>query len=576
MAALVAAAAALAGPLRGAEAIPNSDCLQCHEDQDLTKTNRAGRVVSLYVHAAQLAASRHATNTCVSCHTDIQAAHPDDGVAPKPVACAACHRGQSESFGASVHGLALQEGAPGAATCQDCHGSHEILPPSSPASPLDPSHLAAICGACHEQAANDLRDSVHGQALAAGRRDAPTCTDCHSEHRIEPLKGLSPIRIAQQTCSRCHASERLNTKYKLPPDRVRTFLESYHGLAAQLGSTRAANCASCHGVHQILPSSDPRSSIHRDHLVETCGKCHPGANANFALSKIHLDDRNGGDLASRINRWVRRVYLGLIVGLIGLFAVHNGLQWWRKAQAARRAQGAQVLRMDRSQRIQHALLLGSFIVLALTGFALKYPDSWLAWLLGADETVRRWSHRVAALVLVGVGGYHLAYLALTSEGRRLVQDLWPRKSDLTDLATHARYLIGRSPHHARFGRFGYPEKMEYWAVAWGTVIMGLTGFMIWFPVQVSRLLPRWAVDVALTIHYYEAILACLAIVVWHFYHVIFDPAVYPLNWSFWNGKVSQDWYRQEHPLDQAALPTAAPEATPSTPTPGPDPATSST
>jgi cytochrome b subunit of formate dehydrogenase len=92
--------------------------------------------------------------------------------------------------------------------------------------------------------------------------------------------------------------------------------------------------------------------------------------------------------------------------------------------------------------------------------------------------------------------------------------------------------------------------MEYWAVVWGTVIMGVSGIMVWFKMDVTRFLPRWAVDVALTVHYYEAILACLAIVVWHFYHVIFDPDVYPLNWACWNGKVSKHWQEEEHPMDK--------------------------
>jgi hypothetical protein len=82
--------------------------------------------------------------------------------------------------------------------------------------------------------------------------------------------------------------------------------------------------------------------------------------------------------------------------------------------------------------------------------------------------------------------------------------------------------------------------------------MGVTGLMIWFKMDVTKFLPRWAVDVATTIHYYEAILACLAIVVWHFYHVIFDPDVYPLNWACWNGKVSKHWQEEEHPLDGKA------------------------
>jgi cytochrome b subunit of formate dehydrogenase len=110
----------------------------------------------------------------------------------------------------------------------------------------------------------------------------------------------------------------------------------------------------------------------------------------------------------------------------------------------------------------------------------------------------------------------------------------------------------------KIGRFGYSEKMEYWAVVWGTIIMGVTGLVVWFKMDVTQFLPRWAVDVALTIHYYEAILACLAIVVWHFYHVIFDPDVYPLNWACWNGKVSKHWQEEEHPLE--AMPAAPCEA----------------
>jgi len=91
--------------------------------------------------------------------------------------------------------------------------------------------------------------------------------------------------------------------------------------------------------------------------------------------------------------------------------------------------------------------------------------------------------------------------------------------------------------------------MEYWAVVWGTIIMGVTGLMIWFKLGTTHWLPRWVIDVATTIHYYEAILACLAIVVWHFYHVILDPDVYPLNRACVDGRVSEEWYAEEHALD---------------------------
>jgi formate dehydrogenase gamma subunit len=539
--------------MSAAEPIKNSACLECHADKTLTKTNAAGKEVSLFVDEAKIAASVHKTNTCASCHADITSKHPDDNVPAQPPACAKCHAKQSESYGASVHGLAAAAGQKGSATCSDCHGGHTILPPNSPASPLHFSRLAETCGACHDQAAKDVEASVHGKAVAAGHRDAPTCTDCHSEHKITALKSSSSLKISTDVCSNCHASERMNTKYNLPPDRVKTFFESYHGLAAQYGSTLAANCASCHGVHKILPSADPRSSIYKTNLVATCGKCHPGATDMFAQSKVHVDAAVSTDadgIGAKINWWVRQVYLVLIFGTIGGMLVHNLLVFGKKVAARYRAADLTILRMNFSQRMQHVVLAVSFIALAVTGFALKFPDSWIGKLLGSSEPFRRWSHRIAGVVLLVAGAYHLFYILTRKEGRQLVKDLFPVKKDLQDVADNARYLTGLTNTKPKIARFGYAEKMEYWAVVWGTVIMGVTGLVIWFKIDVTRFLPRWAVDVATTIHYYEAILACLAIVVWHFYHVIFDPDVYPLNWACWNGKVSKHWHEDEHPLDQ--------------------------
>jgi formate dehydrogenase gamma subunit len=533
-------------------ALRDSDCLDCHSDQTLTRTMANGREESAYVDAARLAASVHKTNTCVSCHTDVTSRHPDDSVRLTTVDCTRCHERQTRSYGASVHGMAVAAGEIQAATCQDCHDSHEVLPPDSPVSPLYYQRQAETCGACHPEEARDVEGSVHGRATAAGKRDAPVCTDCHSEHRIEALSHSTGLKISADVCSRCHASERINTKYNLPADRVKTFFESYHGLAAQYGSTLAANCGSCHGYHKILPSTDPDSTIHKSHLVETCGKCHPGANQKFAEGKVHVNvaaEQSGPELSDRINWWVRRAYLVLIFGTIGAMLTHNVLLCVRKTAARFRKSARPVLRMNRSQRWQHGILAASFIVLAITGFALKFPDSGLAHLMGSSESFRRWSHRVAGLVLLAIGAYHLLYILFTREGRRLVADLWPVRKDVADVGAASRYLAGLSPAKPKIGRFGYAEKMEYWAVVWGTLIMGITGLMIWFKIDVTQFLPRWMVDVALTIHYYEAILACLAIVVWHFYHVLFDPDVYPLNPACWDGRVSRHWQEEEHALE---------------------------
>ena len=280
-----------------------------------------------------------------------------------------------------------------------------MLRPTAPESPLHFTRLTATCGECHEAEAAQVAQSVHRKSAATGHREAATCLDCHSEHRIEDLRTVSPVKLAEKTCSKCHASERLSTKYRMPGDRVRTFMESCHGLASQYGSTRAANCASCHGVHLILRSTDPRSSIHPSNLVGTCGKCHPGATSNFAASRIH-PDATATDLGSQVNFWVRRAYLGLIFGDIGLMVAHNFLVWRRKTLASLHAPDRTVLRMDAVQRWQHLLLALSFIVLAVTGFALKFPDSWLARLLGSDETFRRVTHRGAGVALLVLGGWH--------------------------------------------------------------------------------------------------------------------------------------------------------------------------
>ena len=283
--------------------------------------------------------------------------------------------------------------------------------------------------------------------------------------------------------------------------------------------------------------------------MQTCGQCHPGITQRFVVGRVHLNGDPGGNFGERVNWWVRRIYLALIFGVIGSLSLHNLLSLMRRAIVARKARGATVMRMNRHQRVQHFVLATSFIILALSGFALKYPDTWLAWLFGGDESIRRWVHRGAGIVLLTLGFWHLVYLALFRDGRQLALDIWFRTQDFRDMVLNLRHFTGRVAERPKFGRFGYVEKFEYWAVVWGTIIMGVTGLTIWLKIDVTQLVPRWVVDAATTIHFYEAILACLAIVVWHFYHVIFAPGTYPMNWAWWDGRVSKEWYQEEHPLD---------------------------
>ncbi|MEI6514904.1 MAG: cytochrome b/b6 domain-containing protein [bacterium] len=529
---------ALGASWSGARALDNSDCFTCHDDKTL---------------AAAFGASVHRSNQCTSCHTDIREAPHPDGFKAGPATCSPCHEKDIATYLASAHGIAAASGSKKAARCTNCHGSHAIVPIRSATSPLNHENQAATCGKCHAQVLQEVRESIHGKAMAEGLRDAPTCTDCHADHQIETLKTASPMKIAEQVCSRCHASERLNTRYNLPSNRSSSFFDSYHGLAARLGSTRAANCASCHGFHKILPSSDPLSMVHPSNMVKTCKKCHPGANENFSLGKVHMDNTPSRDIGSIANRWVRWIYLTLIAGVIGGMLIHNLLTFRRKLIHIYGKRDRSIIRMNLTQRIQHGLLLVSFISLAVTGFALKYPDGWMAYLVGGSETFRRMGHRAAAVVMLAVALAHVAYLLFTRDGRKLFKDFLPAKNDFTDVFANLKYLIMPHAPKPKFPRFGYGEKAEYWAVVWGTILMGITGIMIWFKMDMTHWMPRWVIEVATTIHFYEAILAVLAIIVWHFYAVFLDPDIYPNNTAWLDGKVSREWYEDEHGLDVETL-----------------------
>jgi formate dehydrogenase gamma subunit len=214
--------------------------------------------------------------------------------------------------------------------------------------------------------------------------------------------------------------------------------------------------------------------------------------------------------------------------------------------------------MTKNQRVQHFLLLVSFFTLVVTGFALKYPD--VLHYVFVNELVRSYVHRFAGVLMILVSFYHVYYLATTTEGRRMFFDMLPELKDATDIVDVFAYYLGFSAKKPQFKRFNYAEKMEYWALVWGTFVMALTGLVIWFKVQSAIAVPRWWVDVATTVHFYEAILATLAIIVWHLYQVIADPDTYPLNFAFIDGKMSVEHYQDEHGLDSATLSQYAGEA----------------
>ena len=542
-------------------------CASCHADQ------QAAYERSFHAKAAQ-GGNTHAA-TCVDCHGSphelLPAGDPKSRVnhINIPATCGSCHSkqlvmedsGQSAqmvaSYAQSVHGHAVANGSEKAAVCTDCHGTHEILDAKDAKSPIAKFNVPQTCGKCHDQISKEFVQSIHGQAIARGNWQAPVCTDCHGIHSIkshnDPNSPVSAKNVAQVTCARCHEGVRLSQEFGVEGQRASTYLASYHGLASRLGSQVVANCASCHGTHSIFPSSDPRSTINAKNLARTCGQCHPGVTEKFTAGKVHVDAPLSADTGSIAVRWIRRLYMSMIFAVIGGMLLHNFIIWRAKVVARRKEQHAFVTRMPLRFRVQHFTLLTSFIVLVLTGFALKFPESWFASMLSLGEHKRHLIHRIAAVVLIGVSVYHIFDIIFSRQGRKLVRDLFPTLDDARGAWQNVAYYLGLTSRKPEFARFNYAEKAEYWALVWGMIVMAVTGIMLWAKVSVGNHMPRWWLDVATAIHFYEAILATLAIIVWHFYQVFFDPDVYPMNWAWWDGKMTLHHYREEHGLDSGAF-----------------------
>jgi cytochrome b subunit of formate dehydrogenase len=500
--------------LAGAAAARAQTCDTCHEQ------------------AKQLPGTAHAGQDCSICHPGREKFPHPPGAAT--MQCSDCHSTQADQTAVGVHGVAKAQGNQAAPDCGVCHGNaHQIALPGTSAFRR---HVADTCGACHGDIANQYRASVHGQAVDRGVREAPECGDCHDEHAT-----VRPSRKVRETCSICHANLALTAKFGLPNDRIVSYDDSFHGLAARAGSQTVANCGSCHGIHDTLPSSDRRSSIHPANLPKTCGHCHPGAGSRFALGPIHVVE---GRAEPRSVRMVRQIYLWLIVGLIGLMFLHNAGDWVRKVRgryngsAPVRAPNPGVFRMYPVERVLHALLAVSFLVLAWTGFALKYPQEFWARPLVAWESswpVRGIIHRVAAGVFMATGVLHFISLASSSRLRTHWHAMLPGYPDVREALAAFAYNLGLRRTRPAASAHSYIEKAEYWAVVWGAVIMSGTGTLLWANNFFLARLPKVFMDLATVIHFYEAVLATLAIVVWHFYFVIFDPDVYPMDTAWLSG-----------------------------------------
>lgn len=289
-------------------------CTDCHGEHDIKSTFSANELSKINL-----------VDKCLNCHKDGKITHKT-------------YLGEEElitGYKESEHYKALQEGNLNAPTCSDCHGAHEMENAASVDSKLSKRNLAKTCGQanCHGKELDEYVGSIHETGITIkGNYDSPTCNDCHGNHviskkdiddKLEKSKGV--IRM----CSNCHASLEIIERNDLPTKIFESYKESFHGLATRGGMQEAANCESCHGNHNIRPSTDSLSTVFKSNLPQTCGNCHPGATQAFFTTKIHIEDARKDSPFVYV---VTVFYITLIIGLIGFMLLHNILDYRRKIQ----------------------------------------------------------------------------------------------------------------------------------------------------------------------------------------------------------------------------------------------------
>lgn len=209
-------------------------------------------------------------------------------------------------------------------------------------------------------------------------------------------------------------------------------------------------------------------------------------------------------------------------------------------------------RFPLARRIEHLVMLLSFTTLALTGLPQKFPASDLAiafvYILGGIENLRKIHHFAAIVMMLGTA-WHILVFGYMGYVRHTRLSMLPSLQDMKDGWQAFLYNIGRAKTPPQMGRYTFEEKMEYWAFAWGAIIMGATGFMMWNPISTVKFLPGEVIPAAKAAHGGEALLAVLAIIIWHMYGV----HIKRFNKSMWTGRMSEEEMLHEHPLELADL-----------------------
>jgi len=529
------------GAARAQQITEAASCVDCHGAHDMfERTDPRSRTYS-----------KNVETTCLRCHTNEEMAERFSFT----------RHNIGETYEESAHGRMIAAGHQEAATCNNCHGSHDVLASRDPQSRVNRSNIPKTCGACHWVILDLYKRSIHGQNFAKGSPDAPVCNSCHQDHRVLKTQTDQFKLVVVSNCGNCHQ------------ELLRSYRLSYHGKITQLGGIITARCSDCHGSHEILPGNDPRSMVAEGNIVATCRLCHPGANANFAKYHPHADYLNRQQYPVVFYAWLFMILL--LVGTLSFFTLHTLLwfirstadRWMRAnhhAVATNKGPARYVWRFHLYHRLTHGLVITSFLGLTLTGFPLKY--SYTGWahqvfdLLGGFKVAGR-LHRLFAVMTLAYAVMHAIHLIRIWRRRPkqslLKMALGPSSmvlnwTDLTQFFQHIRWFLFLGPR-PKFDRWTYWEKFDYWGEIWGIAIIGSTGFMLWFPILVSHIFPGWVFNVAAVVHSIEALMAAGVIFTVHFFNAHLHPDKFPMDDVIFTGKMTEQQFAEERTAEYERL-----------------------
>lgn len=335
----------VAAPAHAQEPGGNETCLACHSDPALAMTLADGESLSLFVDAGVYQASLHgaANLQCTDCHTDIQTyPHPAVSYADRrdvtlqnSQSCESCHGEQYRETQDSIHQRELAAGNRNAPTCSDCHTAHAVTDPAAPR-----TNIPETCAQCHSTIYDDYIQSVHGSTLTDGNADVPTCVDCHGVHQIgDPTTAAFRLK-SPALCAECHTDASIMSRYGLSTNVLNTYIADFHGTTVELfakqhpdQATNKPVCYDCHGIHDIKSAQDPASQVAvAGNLLRTCQQCHPDATAETFTASWMSHYEASPDKYPLVF-YVNLFYWILIPATIGALGLYIAADIWHRVRS---------------------------------------------------------------------------------------------------------------------------------------------------------------------------------------------------------------------------------------------------